>query len=64
MYVENDLFKYTVGASPDLDEINQLRRTVAELFPQAFVIAFRDGVKIPMVQAMKEYRNANQSKKK
>ena len=62
MYVENDLYKYTVGATPDFEEISQLRKTVSELFPQAFIIAFRDGMKIPLAQAIKEYRNAKQTK--
>ena len=62
MYVENDLYKYTVGATPDFEEISQLRKTVSELFPQAFIIAFRDGIKIPLAQAIKEYRNAKQTK--
>ena len=62
MYVENDLYKYTVGATPDFEEISQLRKTVSELFPQAFIIAFRDGMKIPLAQAIKEYRNAKQAK--
>ena len=62
MYVENDLYKYTVGATPDFEEISQLRKTVSELFPQAFIIAFRDGMKIPLAQAIKEYRNTKQTK--
>ena len=62
MYVENDLYKYTVGATPDFEEISLLRKTVSELFPQAFIIAFRDGMKIPLAQAIKEYRNAKQTK--
>ena len=60
VYVENDLFKYTVGATPDFEEISQLRKTVSEQFPQAFIIAFRDGEKIALAQAIREYKNAKQ----
>jgi N-acetylmuramoyl-L-alanine amidase len=57
MYTENGMVKYTVGATPDFNEISQLRKTLSAKFPQAFIIAFRDGLKINMAQAMKEYRN-------
>ncbi len=63
VYVENDLFKYTVGATPDFEEISQLRKTVSEQFPQAFIIAFRDGEKIALAQAIREYKNAKQKVK-
>ena len=63
VYVENDLFKYTVGATPDFEEISQLRKTVSEQFPQAFIIAFRDGEKIALAQAIREYKNAKQKMK-
>ncbi len=56
MYAENGMFKYTVGASPDLDEINRLRKTVSVHFPQAFVIAFRDGYKMNISEALREYK--------
>jgi N-acetylmuramoyl-L-alanine amidase len=56
MYAENGMFKYTIGASPDFDEINRLRKTVLDAFPQAFIIAFRDGYKMNISEAVREYR--------
>jgi len=56
-YKENGMVKYTVGASTDFEEISNLRKTLSSKFPQAFIIAFRDGYKLNISQALKEYRN-------
>ena len=55
-YTENNMTKYTVGASTDYEEIRQLRSSLAEKFPQSFIIAFRDGYKMEMWKALKEYK--------
>lgn len=55
-YEENHLFKYTVGASTNYNEIYQLRKTLLEKFPEAFIIAFRNGQKTDVVEAIREYR--------
>jgi N-acetylmuramoyl-L-alanine amidase len=47
-YIENNLYKYTIGESSDLNEINQLRRRIAGDFREAFVIAFENGIKVPI----------------
>ncbi len=59
MYKENGMVKYTVGASTDFEEISNLRKSLSAKFPQAFIIAFRDGYKLNISQALKEYRNNN-----
>ncbi|MDR3219503.1 MAG: N-acetylmuramoyl-L-alanine amidase [Dysgonamonadaceae bacterium] len=46
-YIENKLYKYTIGASSDRNEINQLRRKVSKDFKNAFIIAFENEIKIP-----------------
>ena len=56
-YKEGGMYKYTVGESADYNEINRLRRSLAEKFPQAFIIAFRDGVKMDVRQAIQEFKN-------
>ncbi|MCR5817810.1 MAG: N-acetylmuramoyl-L-alanine amidase [Prevotella sp.] len=58
-YQEGGLWKHTIGASSDYNEIMRLRNSVAEKFPQAFIIAFRDGVK---VDAKKAYEEMKQKK--
>ena len=55
-YQENGMFKYTVGASPDFDEISNLRKELLAKFPQAFIIAFKDGEKIDLARAIREFK--------
>jgi len=47
-YVEGKHYKYTCGESSDWNEINNLRRKIAKDFKEAFVVAFENGVKIPI----------------
>lgn len=54
-YEEGGMIKYTVGASTNYNEIYRLRKEVLEQFPQAFIIAFRDGQKMNASEAYKEY---------
>jgi N-acetylmuramoyl-L-alanine amidase len=44
-YLEKRLYKYTVGSFNTFEEANQKRREVSNRFPDAFVIAFRNGQK-------------------
>ena len=52
---ENDMVKYTYGASADYNEINRLRKEIADKFPDAFVIAFKDGVRMDVNKAIREF---------
>lgn len=61
-YKENGMFKYTVGASTDYQEIYQLRKSLSERFHEAFIIAFKDGRRANVQQAIQEYRR-NKNKK-
>ena len=56
-YEEGGLYKYTVGASTDYNEISQLRKLLLEQYPQAFVIAFKNGQKVDVRQAIQEFKN-------
>ena len=56
-YQEGGLYKYTVGASENYDEIYRLRKEIAQKFPEAFIIAFKDGSRMNVNEAIKEYRN-------
>lgn len=55
-YQDGGLYKYTVGDSSDYNEINRLRREISDKFPQAFVIAFKDGVRMDINQAINEFK--------
>ena len=56
-YQENGLYKYTVGSSADYSQIYQLRKTIVDRFPQAFIVAFKNGQKYDLQAAMREYRS-------
>lgn len=45
-YLEKKLYKYTVGGFRTFEEANRKRKEVSGRFPDAFVIAFRNGQKI------------------
>lgn len=49
-------YRYTFGNSPDLDYINELQKKMKDLGQQCFVVAFKDGVKIPLSEAKKYMR--------
>ncbi len=56
-YQEGGLYKYTVGASEDYNEVYKLRKSLADRFPQAFIIAFRNGQKMDVREAIKEFKS-------
>jgi N-acetylmuramoyl-L-alanine amidase len=45
-----------VGESADFNEMNRLRRQISDKFPQAFVIAFKDGVRMDINEAIREFK--------
>lgn len=55
-YKDGGLWKYTVGASTDYAQISEKRREVAKKFPEAFIVAFKDGVRISVQDAIREYK--------
>ena len=52
-YFEGNLWKYTVGSEKKFTDIQTVLKTTKEKFPDAFVIAFKDGQKIPVPEARK-----------
>ena len=56
-YQENGMWKYTIGATSNYAEIRQLRQKVIKTFPQAFVIAFKNGEKTDVQEAIREVRS-------
>ncbi len=55
-YTEGGLNKYTYGASTDYNEIYRLRKEILDRFPEAFIIAFKDGKKMDVNQAIREFK--------
>lgn len=56
-YEENGMKKYTYGASNDYNEIYRLRKTILDKFPEAFIIAFKNGKKVNVNEAIREFKN-------
>ena len=55
-YKEGRVFKYTLGASTDYNEIMQLRKDLAAKFPGCFVVAFKNGEKMNTNDAIIEFK--------
>ncbi|MCD8202062.1 MAG: N-acetylmuramoyl-L-alanine amidase [Prevotella sp.] len=56
-YNEGGLLKYTYGASTDYNEIYRLRKSILDKFPQAFIIAFKNGEKMDVNEAIREFKS-------
>lgn len=56
-YKEGELVKYTYGASADYNEIYRLRKSILDKFPEAFIIAFKNGEKMNVNQAIREFKS-------
>lgn len=53
---EGNLVKYTMGTSSNYNEIYRLRKSLQEKFPEAFIIAFKNGQKYDVNQAIREFK--------
>jgi N-acetylmuramoyl-L-alanine amidase len=50
------MYKYTVGASTDYNEIYRLRKEVVKKIPEAFIIAFKGGKRVDVNEAIREFK--------
>ena len=55
-YKEGSMYKYTVGNSTNYNEIYRLRKSLVDKFPEAFIIAFKEGQKYDVNQAIREFK--------
>ena len=56
-YKEGRVFKYTLGATTDYEEIVELRKNIVSKFPGCFIVAFKNGEKVPNINdAIIEYK--------
>lgn len=55
-FQEGNLVKYTLGSSTNYNEIYRLRQEKMEKFPEAFIIAFKNGEKYDVNQAIREFK--------
>jgi N-acetylmuramoyl-L-alanine amidase len=56
-YQDGALYKYTVGSSTNYNEIYRLRKEVAAKIPEAFIIAFKDGKRMDVNAAIREFKS-------
>lgn len=55
-YKENGMYKYTYGESNNYNEVYRLRKSILDKFPQAFIIAFKNGEKMDVNQGIREFK--------
>ena len=56
MYEEGGMYKYTIGASTNYNAINRLRASLATEFKGCFVVAFRNGSKMNITEAIRIFK--------
>lgn len=57
-YNENGTYKYTYGASEDYNKVLKTKKQIANQFKDAFIIAFKEGVKININEAIAEFKKS------
>ena len=60
----SNLIKYTIGSSTDYNKIAKLRDSLRADFPQAYIIAFKNGKPIELSAAISEYKKINRKQRK
>ncbi|MDD4921526.1 MAG: N-acetylmuramoyl-L-alanine amidase [Bacteroidales bacterium] len=56
-FFENKLYKYTYGSFPSFEEANKKRRELKASYPDAFVIAFKNGQKMNVDDARSQTKH-------
>ncbi len=56
-YLDGKTYKYTYGSSASYNEIKKVRREVAKKFPEAFIVAFIDGKRTALDEAIRRSQN-------
>ena len=56
-YQEKGIYKYTYGESTDYNKVLRTKRQIETKFKGAFIIAFKNGEKVDVNQAIKEFKN-------
>ncbi|MBO5079268.1 MAG: N-acetylmuramoyl-L-alanine amidase [Bacteroidaceae bacterium] len=56
-YQEKGLYKYTYGESIDYNKVLRTKQQISAKFKGAFIIAFKNGKKMDVNQAIKEFKN-------
>lgn len=62
-YEDGGMYKYTYGSSADYNEIYRLRKSVLDKFPEAFIVAFKGGLRTDVAAAIREFKQNRNNKK-
>lgn len=62
-YEDGGMYKYTYGSSADYNEIYRLRKSVLDKFPEAFIVAFKGGLRTDVAAATREFKQNRNNKK-
>ena len=57
-YTENGVYKYTYGNSKDYNEIQRIKKQLTAKFKEAFIVAFIDGKKADINEAIRIYKES------
>ena len=57
-YKEGNVYKYLYGSTTNYNEATKLKNEIADRFPDAFIVAFKDGVKMNVADAINEWKSA------
>ena len=57
-YVENGIYKYTYGSSENYNLIAKKRKEISGKFKEAFIIAFMNGKKMNVQEAIRIFKNS------
>ena len=57
-YKEGNVYKYMYGSTTNYNEATKLKSAIADRFPDAFIVAFKDGQKVNVVDAINEWKNS------
>ncbi len=55
-YREKGLYKYTYGESTDYNKVLRIKRQIASKFKDAFIVAFKNGEKVNVNEAINEFK--------
>lgn len=56
-YQEKGIYKYTYGENHDYNKVLRTKRQITSKFKDAFIVAFKNGEKINVNEAIKEFKN-------
>ena len=56
-YKEGNVYKYMYGSTTNYNEATKLKSAIADKFPDAFIVAFKDGQKVNVADAINEWKN-------